>query len=74
MQTIGPVLTIIGKVGPLVKTVSIAFKALGSAGIFAGAGINAATLGIGALIAIVAIALLENEKFKELLAKLWKPS
>ena len=70
LAAIGPVLTIIGKVGPLVKTVSIAFKALGSAGIFAGAGINAATLGIGALIAIVAIALLENEKFKELLAKL----
>jgi len=70
VAAIGPVLTIVGKVGPLIKTASIAFKALGSAGIFAGAGINAATLGIGALIAIVAIALLKNEKFKELLAKL----
>lgn len=70
VAAIGPVLTIVGKVGPLIKVASIAFKALGSAGIFAGAGINAATLGIGALIAILAIALLENEKFKELLAKL----
>ena len=68
--TIGPVLSIVGKVGPVIKVASVAFKALGSAGLFAGAGINFATLGIGALIAIVTMALMESESFKELLQEL----
>jgi phage-related protein len=67
---IGPILVIIGKVGPLIKGLVIGIKAVGAAGIFAGIGLNAATLGIGALIAIVVMALLESEKFKELLGKL----
>ncbi len=69
--TIGPVLSIAGKVGPTIKGASVAFKALGSAGMFAGAGINFATLGIGALIAIVVMALMQSESFKELLKELF---
>src|SRR5690554_2769251 len=69
--TIGPVLSVVGKVGPIIKGASVAFKALGSAGMFAGAGINFATLGIGALIAIVVMALMQSESFKELLKELF---
>ena len=69
--TVGPVISIVGKVGPIIKGVSVAFKALGSAGMFAGAGINFATLGIGALIAIVVMALMQSESFKELLKQLF---
>lgn len=67
---VGPVLTIIGKVGPLLKIVAVAIKGVGAAAAAAGIGINAATLGIGALIAIVVTALMRSEKFKELLEKL----
>lgn len=70
VAAVGPVLSIIGKVGPILKIVAVALKGVGSAGIFAGVGINAATLGIGALIAIVVMALMKSEKFKELLGKL----
>ena len=70
LAAIGPILSIVGKVGPLIKGVSIALKAVGAAGTIAGIGINAATLGIGALIAIVVMALMKSEKFKELLGKL----
>jgi len=69
--TVGPVISIIGKVGPIVKGAAVIFKALGTAGIFAGTGINFATLGIGALIAIVVMALMQSESFKELLQKLF---
>lgn len=69
--TIGPVIGIIGKVGPIIKGASVVFKALGTSGFFAGAGINFATLGIGALIAIVVMALMQSESFKELLKQLF---
>lgn len=67
---IGPVLAIVGKVGPLLKVVSVALKGVGAAGTIAGIGINAATLGIGTLIAIVVVALMKSEKFKDLLERL----
>ena len=67
-----PVLTIIGKVGPILKIVAVALKGVGAAGAIAGIGINAATLGIGALIAIVVMALMRSEKFKELLENSWR--
>lgn len=67
---LGPALVIIGKVGPIITIVSMALKAVGTAGIFAGVGIKAATLGIGALIAILAIALLQSEDFRALLKRL----
>lgn len=70
VAAIGPVLTVVGKVGPLINMVSMALKAVGSAGIFAGAGISAATLGLGALIALLAIALFQSEDFKTLLQRL----
>ncbi len=70
VAAIGPVLSIIGKVGPLLNVGSIALKAVGTSGIFAGVGINAATLGIGALIAILAMALFQSEEFKALLGRL----
>ncbi|MFA7105711.1 MAG: hypothetical protein WC154_00270 [Candidatus Izemoplasmatales bacterium] len=70
VAAIGPVLSIVGKVGPLLKTVSAGIKGVGLAGKLAGVGLNFTTLGIGALIAIVGTALLQNEQFKELLGRL----
>lgn len=70
VAAIGPVLSIAGKVGPLLNIVSMTLKGVGSAGLFAGAGINFATLGIGALIAILAMALFQSEEFRVLLGKL----
>jgi len=70
VAAIGPVLSIVGKVGPLLNIVSMTLKGVGSAGLFAGAGINFATLGIGALIAILAMALFQSEEFRALLGKL----
>jgi phage-related protein len=70
VAAIGPVLSVVGKVGPLLNAGSMALKAVGTSGIFAGVGINAATLGIGALIAILAVALFQSEEFKALLGRL----
>jgi len=70
VAAIGPVLSIVGKVGPLVNTISTVLKGVGTSGLFAGAGINFATLGIGALIAILAVALFQSEDFRALLARL----
>jgi len=70
VAAIGPVLSVVGKVGPLLNMASLGLKAVGTSGIFAGVGINAATLGIGALIAILAMALFQSEEFKALLGRL----
>ncbi len=70
VAAIGPVLVIVGKVGPLLNIVAMTLKGVGSAGLFAGAGINFATLGIGALIAILAMALFQSEEFRALLGRL----
>ncbi len=70
VAAVGPVLMIVGKVGPLLNMASLGLKAVGTSGIFAGVGINAATLGIGALIAILAVALFQSEEFKALLGRL----
>ena len=70
VAAIGPVLAIVGKVGPLLNIVAMTLKGVGSAGLFAGAGINFATLGIGALIAILAMALFQSEEFRALLGRL----
>jgi phage-related minor tail protein len=70
VAAIGPVLSIVGKVGPLLNVVSMTLKGVGSAGLFAGTGINFATLGIGALIAILAMALFQSEEFRALLCRL----
>jgi phage-related minor tail protein len=70
VAAIGPVLSVVGKVGPLLNMASIGLKAVGTFGIFAGVGINAATLGIGALIAILAMALFQSEEFRALLGRL----
>lgn len=70
VAAIGPVLTIIGKVGPILKIVSASLKGIGTSGVIAGTGINFATLGIGALIALLATALMSSEKFRALLMKL----
>jgi len=70
VAAIGPVLLIVGKAGPIIKMLSTTFKGLGTSGIFAGTGINFATLGIGALIAILVTALMQSEDFKEILMQL----
>jgi len=70
VAAIGPVLGVVGKVGPLLNIVAMTLKGVGVAGLFAGAGINFATLGIGALIAILALALFQSEEFRALLDRL----
>ncbi len=70
VAAVGPVLSVVGKVGPMVNTVSGAIKGIGVAGKLAGMGLNLTTLGIGALIAILVMALLQSEEFKALLGRL----
>ena len=70
VAAIGPILLIVGKAGPIIKMLATTFKGLGISGIFAGTGINFATLGIGALIAILVTALMQSEEFKEILMQL----
>ena len=67
VAAIGPVIKIITTVIPIVKGLSSALTATGTIGFFAGAGISAATLGIGALIAILVMALTQSEQFKEII-------
>ena len=68
VAAIGPAIKIITTVVPIVKGLSAALTATGTSGFFAGAGISAATLGIGALIAILIMALTQSEQFKEIIA------
>lgn len=67
---IGPVMSIIGKTIPIIKGLKMILHATGEGGMFAGAGINFATLGIGALIAILAMALMQSDSFKETLMRI----
>lgn len=67
---VGPVITIVTEIIPVLKTLKLVLTATGKSGIFAGVGINFATLGIGALIAIIAAFLLSSESFKNLLLKI----
>ena len=70
VAAIGPVIKIITTVIPIVKGLSSALTATGTSGFFAGAGISAATLGIGALIAILVMALTQSEQFKEIIQEI----
>lgn len=70
VAAIGPVIKIITTVVPIVKGLSAALTATGTSGYFAGAGISAATLGIGALIAILVMALTQSEQFKEIIQEI----
>lgn len=70
VAAIGPVIKIITTVVPIVKGLSAALTATGTSGFFAGAGISAATLGIGALIAILVMALTQSEQFKEIIQEI----
>lgn len=70
VAAIGPVIKIITTVIPIVKGLSAALTATGTSGFFAGAGISAATLGIGALIAILVMALTQSEQFKEIIQEI----
>lgn len=67
---IGPILTIIGKLVPLLGTIKTAFTATAGAVTIAGTAIKFSTLGWVALIAVIAIILLQNEKFRELLGRI----
>jgi len=64
-SAVGPVMTVVGKGIPILKAVMLGLKGVGTGGMFAGAGINFATLGIGALVAILAMALMQSDTFKE---------
>lgn len=70
VAAIGPAIKIITTIIPIVKGTSTALTATGTSGFFAGAGISAATLGIGALIAILIMALTQTEIFKDILMEL----
>ena len=70
VAAIGPAIKIITTVIPIVKGLSASLTATGTSGFFAGAGISAATLGIGALIAILVMALTQSEQFKEIIAEI----
>lgn len=70
VAAIGPALKIITAVIPIVKGLSAALNATGTSGFFASAGISAATLGIGALIAILVMALTQSEQFKEIITEI----
>lgn len=70
VAAIGPAIKIITTVIPIVKGLSTALTATRTSGFFAGAGLSAATLGIGALIAILIMALTQTETFKDILMEL----
>ena len=61
VAAIGPAIKIITTIIPIVKGLSASLTATGTSGFFAGAGISAATLGIGALIAILVMALTQSD-------------
>lgn len=70
LVAIGPVLTIIGKLVPLIGAIKTAFTATAGAVTIAGTAIKFSTMGWVALIAVIAIILLQNEKFRELLGRI----
>ena len=66
----GPVLAIIGKLIPLISKIKVGLTALKGAITIAGGAIKASTLGIVGLVAVLAVILLQNEKFRELLGNI----
>lgn len=66
----GPVLAIIGKLIPLISKIKVGLTALKGAITLAGGAIKASTLGIVGLVAVLAVILLQNEKFRELLGNI----
>ena len=70
VAAIGPAIKLVTTIVPIVKALSAALTATGTSGFFAGAGISAATLGIGALVAILVTALSQSEEFKEILGEI----
>ena len=70
VAAIGPVLTIIGKLVPMIGAIKTAFTATSGAITIAGTAVKFSTLGWVALIAVIAVILLQNEKFRQLLGKI----
>lgn len=70
VAALGPVLSIVSKIIPVLKASKLALVGIGEGGIFAGIGINAATLGIGTLIAILVMALMRSKEFREALSNI----
>ena len=70
LVAIGPVLTIIGKVIPMITALKTAFTATSGAITIAGTAVKFSTLGWVALIAVIAVILLQNEKFRQLLGRI----
>lgn len=70
VAAVGPAIKLVTAIVPIVKGLSTALNSVGTGGFFAGAGINAATLGIGALVAVLVMALSQSEEFKEILAEI----
>ena len=67
---VGPAIKVVTALVPVVKGLSTALTSVGTSGFFAGEGINAATLGIGALIALLVVALSQSETFKEIIGEI----
>lgn len=68
---IGPMLTKFSKLLTMVNTVKTAFTAVSGAVQIAGASVKFSTLGWAALIALLAVVLLQNEKFREVLGRVF---
>lgn len=71
LVALGPALSIFAKMLPMISSIKTAFTAVSGAVKIAGAAIKFSTLGWGALIAILAVVLLQNEKFRELLKRVF---
>ena len=70
LVALGPILTIVGKLIPLIASIKTAFTATAGAVTIAGTAVKLSTLGWVGLIAALAIILLQNEKFRALLGRI----
>lgn len=67
---LGPSLVVFSKLVPILTSVKTAFTAVSGAVKVAGLAVKFSTLGWAALIAVIAVVLLQNEKFRALLKRL----
>lgn len=70
MVSIGPLLTVIAKIVPMIGAIKTAFTATAGAVTIAGTAVKLSTLGWVGLVAAIGLVLLQNEKFRALLKRL----
>ena len=71
VTALGPVLVTVGKLIPVIKTLVTSFTAVKGAVSIMGVAVKASTAGWAALIAIIAVILLQNESFRALLKRVF---